>query len=125
VVEDRFRPLKEAERKIFEKLFEVDFPGRNELARQVNGLLVRTVDEEGSLALKVESPVLAPVKHRIPVEARFVDRDTRAGLGPYVHILLHVVDGRMVELEVYKDDESPILSPLCAADLEVFRNLQG
>jgi hypothetical protein len=122
LIEDNSRPLKDAERRIFDRLFEKSFPGRDELVKQLAGLLVREIDQEGSLSLKVCSPVLARVRHRIPVEARYTDTDTDPEAGPFVHVLLHIVEGRTVELEIYKDDGSPIGRKPLAADLEVLPN---
>jgi hypothetical protein len=108
MIEKEYRPLTESERAIFDRLLEKSFPGRNELVQQLQDLLVKRVDEEGSLSLKVSSSVLAPVQGRIAVDARYVDSDTPPDSAVHVHILLHVVNGRMVELEFYKDDGSSI-----------------
>ena len=51
---------------------------------------------------------------RIPVEAEAQDRD-----GTMIHYLLHVVDGWMNELEVYKDDSSRVLRQAEPEDLKV------
>jgi hypothetical protein len=39
----------------------------------------------------------------VPVEAELVDED-----GVIVHVLLHVVDGFLNELEVYREDSAPV-----------------
>jgi uncharacterized protein DUF6984 len=103
-----YRPLKEQEQSLLKNLLETNFPGRDQLSAQVPGLLAKPIDEEGSLSLKVQSPVFAAVVHRVPVEASYPDLDSDPEAGPHVHILLHVVDGLMVELEIYKDDGSCI-----------------
>jgi hypothetical protein len=95
------------------------FPGRDELLQQLASLTVREIDEEGSLELKVDSSIVAAVQERIATEARYLDsicdNDNLPFVHldnlPFVHLLLHVVNGRMVELERYKDDGSPILRP--------------
>ena len=51
---------------------------------------------------------------RIPVEGEAPDRD-----GMMIHYLLHVVDGRMNELEVYKDDSLRVLRHAEPEDLKV------
>jgi hypothetical protein len=56
----------------------------------------------------------AVVEKRIPVEADAVDED-----GIHVHFLLHVVKGFAKELEVYKDDGSPIRRMPSPGDLEM------
>jgi hypothetical protein len=56
------------------------------------------------LALAPEPETLrAEVVRRIPVEAEFDDQD---GVG--VHVLLHVLDGYLNELEIYREDSSPL-----------------
>lgn len=79
-------------------LLEEDFPGRDALREQAGRLLVRPLDAEGSLQLQASGPP-AEVKERVPVEAMLEDVD-----GVTIHVLLHVVDGLMNELEIYKDD---------------------
>lgn len=102
--QSEFRRPTEKEKRLIERLLEADFPGRDELARQVTHCSVRQVDEEGSLEFdfQVDSN-LAPVLKRVPIEAEGTDED-----GIRVHVLFHVVDGRARELEIYKDDGSAI-----------------
>jgi len=116
------RPLKADEASLLKKLLEKDFPGRDQLLDQLQDVLVTELDDEGSLSLKVGASVPAPVNCRVPVEARYADMDSDPEAGPHVHVLLHVVDGRMAELEIYKDDSSPIKKRPAAKDLEVFTN---
>jgi hypothetical protein len=102
--ESDFREPSSEERLLFQRLLEADFPGKREVADQLKSCRVRIVDPEGSLELDpgVDSDRV-PVDKRIPVEAEGADED-----GVFVHILLHVVNGTVKELEIYKDDSSPI-----------------
>ena len=52
----------------------------------------------------VDDGQLAEVTRRIPVEAEAEDSD-----GVSIHFLLHVVDGVVHELEVYREDSGPVL----------------
>lgn len=79
-------------------LLKEGFPGRQALLEQVPSLSVCPIDKEGSLRLETSGP-RAKVKQRVPVEAMQEDID-----GVTIHILLHVIDGLMNELEIYKDD---------------------
>lgn len=79
-------------------LLREEFPGRGALLEQVPSLAVAPIDAEGSLRLEATGP-RAEVKERVPVEAMLEDVD-----GVTIHISLHVVDGLMVELEVYRED---------------------
>ncbi|HEY5943618.1 MAG TPA: hypothetical protein VIT89_12265 [Solirubrobacterales bacterium] len=79
-------------------LLRQEFPGRQALREQVSSLAVAPIDVEGSLRLEAEGP-RAEVRERVPVEAMVEDVD-----GVTIHVLLHVVDGLMSELEIYKDD---------------------
>ena len=110
----RFRPLSQTERDILGRLLERDFPGREEIRRQLEQCLVRIIDEEGSLEFKVESKVSAPVARRVPVEAEMRDED-----GIPVRLLLHVVDNVVAELDVYKADGSPLIKELTPSALRL------
>lgn len=97
-----YRNLNEWEKQFIWRLLSVEFPGRGEIAEQLRHSLVKTIDQEGSLSFEIQNEVVAPVEKRIPVEAEAKDTD-----GQIVHALLHVVQGRATELEIYRDDGSP------------------
>lgn len=88
------------------RLLSQDFPGRRELALQVEAAMVSRIDPEGSLRFRVTGPE-ADVALRVPVEGRYTE-GPGGTFGPAIEILLHVVDGRLHELEVYKTDGSDI-----------------
>lgn len=94
------------ERELFQKLLSVDFPGRDELAKQLAVAQVHSLDTDGSLKIQTTVDLSAPVSRRVPVEAEAPDVD-----GVPIYILLHVVDGRAYELELYKADGSRISRP--------------
>jgi hypothetical protein len=91
-------------------LLEAEFPGRDELAPMLRLVLVRTIDEDGGLELQSQIEGKAPVVKRVPVEAEARDED-----GFTIHALLHVVDGRPIELEIYKDGGSVKQMPSASA----------
>jgi len=91
------------ERAILNRLLEAEFPGKDELRPMVAEVEVQTIDADGSIELRSPIAGSAPVVKRIPVEAQAKDSD-----GFTIHVLLHTVDGRPAELEVYKDDGSQI-----------------
>lgn len=100
-----WRALEPRERAVLDRLLSADFPGRDGLAAQVLTALVRRIDDEGSLRFRVEgSP--AAVADRVPVEGRYWEG--KDPFGPGVSLLLHVVGGLLHELEVLKDDGTPI-----------------
>lgn len=100
----RPRPLTGSEKALVDRLLREDFDGNRELARQIEHCRVVQVDSEGSLRFELEgSPSPASVSRRIPVEGEVADSD-----GVMVNVLLHVVNGLLVELEIYKEDGSPI-----------------
>jgi len=99
-----WRRLTAFEAAILDKLLSTDFPGRPELLEQVSAALVRQIDGEGSLEFDAKSTAVAPVKRSVPIQAQAKDLD-----GIWIHALLHVVGGRVKELEFYKDDSSKIL----------------
>ena len=98
-----FRPPTVWETEVFARLLESEFPARRELAPLLSQIEVRTLDEVGTLELRSRVSGKAPVLKRIPVECEAKDED-----GYVIHVLLHVVDGRPDELELYKDDGSSV-----------------
>lgn len=113
-IEGTFRKPSAWERAILERLFEADFPGKNELKRMVAELNVRTIDEDGSIELRSSVEGSAPVAKRIPVEAEAKDSD-----GFTIHVLLHVVGGRPSEFEIYKDGGAQVKVMPDAGSFEV------
>ncbi len=95
-------------------LLESPFDGREELLAQLGEIVGRSIDEDGSLSLRSASASRASVRNRIPVEGEAPDSDDMT-----IHYLLHVVDGQMKELEVYKDDSSRVLRHAAPEDLRV------
>ncbi len=113
-IED-FRYPTSLEREIIAQLLGAEFHGKSELVNQLTDFRVRVIDDEGSLEFQVNSTARpAMVQKRIPVEAEALDDD-----GIHVHFLLHVVDGFARELEIYKDDSSPIKRMPSPHDLDV------
>ncbi len=97
-METSFRKPTYVEQALLKRLLEAESPGKNELATMLRLVLVKTIDEDGGLELRSLVEVKAPVIKRVPVEAEGKDED-----GAVIHMLLHVVDGRPVELEFYRD----------------------
>jgi|SRR5437016_13598545 len=114
-IEQQFRPPTAAEAEVIQRLVAADFPGKREIAGQLRSYRVRRIDDEGSLTLEVNGNALAAkVAKGIPVEAEAPDAD-----GILVHFLLHVINGIAAELEIYKDDGTPIRRMPRADELDV------
>ena len=71
------------------------------LRHQLEDVRGSTIDENGSLDLLCGTAAVARVEKRVPTEGEATDVD-----GTTIHYLLHVVGGKLKELEVYKDDSS-------------------
>ncbi len=99
------RPLNILEQQMLNRMLSADFPGQRELKLQLDGALVDRIDDNGSLRFVLSADVAAPVERRIPVEAQSQDTD-----GMWIHALLHVTDGKLAELEIYKDDSSSVVN---------------
>lgn len=108
------RPLTDWERRLILRLLQPSFPGRDVLIEQLKSILGRPIDENGSLELQSECSTKAPVAKRVATEGETLDRD-----GTTIHYLLHVVGGRMRELEVYKDDSSKVIEHPDPEEVEV------
>jgi hypothetical protein len=91
------RPLSLEERAILDRLLTFDFPGRDDLRSQIKNAQVSDLDENGSLRIFTTDTRRAQVLSRIPTEGSCQDVD-----GITVHLLLHVVDGVVNELEIFK-----------------------
>jgi hypothetical protein len=106
-----FRDLTASEAALLDRLLTNDFAGRDQIRQQLIGSTVQPIDQDGSLVFRVISTVKASlVKARIPTEGEAEDID-----GVTVHFLLHVVNGVVQELEIYKEDNSrPIQMPSAA-----------
>ena len=65
-----FGPLKASEKDILTKLIESEFPGRDELRRQLESTRARQIFDDGPLELRVDLGPIAGVKNRVPTEAR-------------------------------------------------------
>lgn len=114
------RSLSKHERQILELLLAEPFDGVVELRQQAELARVEKLDAEGSLSFVVPASLpAAKVAKRIPVEAEAPDAD-----GIMVHALLHVVDGRLSELEIYKDDSSGIRAfpPISSWDVMLLKS---
>ena len=107
---DGFAPLTVDIRRILSVLLAAQFPGRVQIAKQIESARGRVVDQDGSIALRAP----ADVERTIPVEAEAEDED-----GMTFHVVLHVVDGFIAELEIYREDSLPIRGPIHAEALRV------
>lgn len=106
-----YRQLTNLERHILDRLLSREFPGRDKLGQQISSGLVRIINEYkdnwGSLEFNISSNVKASVTSRIPVQGILNDSD-----GVPIQIFLHVVNGKVDELEIVKADNSPLKSPI-------------
>lgn len=114
VQDHAFRTLSDLEGELLSVLLGADFPGRDALKKQVAVASVREIDDNGSLEFARSDETPAEVVRRIPVEAELDDSD-----GVTIHLLLHVVDGLVQELEVYRDDSGPVQRTLNPHDFRL------
>lgn len=96
-----------SELRVIKEMVSQDFEGSAELAGQIEGLRVASLDSNGSLRLAVSGGRPARVRLRVPVEAEYDDHD-----GVVVHVLVHVVNGHLDELEVYREDGGRVVIPI-------------
>lgn len=109
-----FRSPSDLERQLLEVLLGTDFPGKDAVAEQVAVASVREIDDNGSLEFAPSDKTPAEVVRRIPVEAELDDSD-----GVTIHVLLHVVDGLVKEMEVYRDDSGRVQRALAPEDFRL------
>jgi Domain of unknown function (DUF6984) len=103
------------ERALLARLLSAGGEGFEGLRCQLEHTMVESLDADGGLRLYPESASPAQVPRRIPVEASYPDSD-----GVMVHVLLHVLDGFVNELEVFREDSLPVQrAALSVPDVEV------
>lgn len=93
------------ERAILDKLLDQDFPGAKELREQASCAMILDDSVPGVVVFHVPEGPSAPVNQRVPVAGCFksgqgLDEDDLYT----VEALLHVVDGRLNELEIVAPD---------------------
>lgn len=102
-----YRDLNATEKELLEKLLEQPFHGRDEIRKQIKVSKVRTLEEYkdnyGSIEFDVRTNLKAHVQQRVPVEGIAYDVDKVP-----IELLLHVVNGKVKELEIVKADGSLI-----------------
>jgi uncharacterized protein DUF6984 len=102
---------------ILRELLEANFDGAAALRLQLDGIRISgPFDADGSVRLDTTIGPAAIVRYNIPVEGTFLDAD-----GVTAHALLHVDgQGRMEELELYKDDGSSVRQLPAPGELTIF-----
>jgi hypothetical protein len=95
-------------------LLGAEFPGRDVLTAQLRSAMVVALDSNGSLRFDVRDGGQAEVVRRIPVEA-----ETEDGDGVTIHLLLHVIDGLLNELEIYREDSKSLKRSIDSSSLRV------
>ena len=96
----------ERERQLIYRLVDTEFAGAVALRQQLARSEVYVQQYPGALILRFKTPAEAPraeVLYRVPVEATAPDLD-----GIPIHVLLHVVDGLLHEVEIFREDSQPI-----------------
>lgn len=116
-----WRDLTKNERQLIELLLTKDFPGVEALRNQLETAKASAIDSAGSVQFRVSGP-LAEVQTRVPTEGCYFDTEG-VDHRPSVNVLMHVVEGKLHELEVYKDDGSAIETSLAALDISRFHLL--
>jgi Domain of unknown function (DUF6984) len=108
-----FRRLNDREMGLLQRLLEAEFVGRDELRTQLQSVVGKQIEEDGTLSLRCASGSPSPAKQTLAVEGECKDAD-----GMAISIMLHVdKDGFMNMLEIYRYDISQIIRPPAANEL--------
>ncbi len=98
--DEEWRDLRPEERELIERLLAAQpFSGRDDLLAQLPGSRAKTIDADGSISIQVTSPIRADIPVRVPVTGHTTDAD-----GMWMEMLIHVVDGALDELELWRGD---------------------
>lgn len=100
------RKLSSFEYRLLSHILSHNFVGQSELFRQIDYAEVASECETCRTVEFVIPPTYlrANVTRRVPVEAVGEDSD-----GVKIHFLVHVIDGYISELEIYREDSKNIL----------------
>lgn len=100
------RPLRDRERELIAFLLRQPFPGRAELREQLGVTRVSAeCDDCPTIEFAVDrSASRAPVQSRVPTEAE-TSSTPREGT---THVLVHVADGYLAEMEFFRFDLKPV-----------------
>lgn len=105
---DGFRNPTTQELALLRRLLSQPFRGAEELRSQAEAALLSRADSRGSPAWRIQIPRTiqrAEVSHRTPAGAEWVAPDVD---GCMVHFVVHVVDGYLDEVEVFREDGGPL-----------------
>jgi len=113
------QPLREPsafEQLLLARLLERPFPGSEAIEEQLQeGFMVQSVGSDGTLDFFTKAGPKAIVHNSVPVEGEAEDVD-----GITIHFLLHVIEGTVRGIEVYKDDSSPVIEMPDPSELRIF-----
>ena len=93
---------------LISRLLSQPFPGRDVLVEQMFSTRVSWIESNGSPAVLLHvdpAAPRAPVSQRTPIEAELIGDDND---GASIHYVLHVVDGCLAEIEIYREDGEPV-----------------
>jgi hypothetical protein len=103
-----------------ERLLSSPFPGVDSLRQQLPMLEAKTENHGDMLAITFaprSGLAAATVRGRVPVEAEGIDAD-----GEILHFLLHVRDGVLAEVEIFREDGGEIREFPLSSSLSVTTN---
>ena len=123
-IDQTFRPITNNEREILDKLLSINFLGRDELRTQLTRLEAAVLDANGSLRFKVSVGENSPTSRNPVVEIRYLDSGVGEKLCAHVNILLHLKEGKLSMLEVYKDDSTKVTRKLLPDEFFIFSSYQ-
>jgi hypothetical protein len=103
-METNFRPLDANEIALLKKLLDHDFQGCDALRIQLSSVTGRQTDEHGCLELRTDEAIEADTEIGSPTERRCEDID-----GGVIVVMLHIRNGKLHMLEIFKEDGSGIL----------------
>ena len=109
------RPLKEIEKRLILGLIEPDFYGKHLIIGQLQEAQVTEIDDSGSLWSG--PPIRKSDRRWVPVEARVRDAD-----GGSVQILLHLANGRVRHVEIFREDGKSLIEPIDPDAVHGFRS---
>lgn len=102
------RPLSRTEGRILEKLLSLNDPNATLLRKQIPFCSAMDLDEFGSIKIICHNDNMTHSVDGPFVTGQQEDIDTVPSFGPYINYILFVKNGKLSELQIYKDDGGAI-----------------
>jgi hypothetical protein len=94
---------------ILEKIFELNNVEFNDFKEQFKSSKLLKLDDYGSVGFEINSEVKSAELQNGTFSVHQEDTNTVRDAGPFINLIAFVRDGKLIELQIYKDDGGQII----------------